>query len=75
MHSLIYVGFLVLFAVTTILEIDHQMPEGWKFLHGDVYRAYSAVGDAAGLVFITGLLWAVGRRYIRRLPHPDQVQA
>lgn len=28
MHSLIYVGFLVLFAVTTILEIDHQMPEG-----------------------------------------------
>jgi len=67
MHSFIYVGFLVLFAVTTILEIDHQMPEGWKFLHGDVYRAYSAVGDAAGLVFITGLLWAVARRYVRRV--------
>jgi Fe-S oxidoreductase len=64
MHSLIYFGFLVLFAVTTILEIDHQMPVSWKFLHGSVYEAYSAVGDAAGLVFLTGLLWAVGRRYI-----------
>ena len=64
MHSLIYVGFLVLFAVTTILEIDHQMPVGLKFLHGGVYEAYSAVGDAAGLVFLTGLFWAVSRRYI-----------
>ena len=27
MHSLIYFGFLVLLAVTTVLEIDHQMPE------------------------------------------------
>lgn len=67
MHSLIYVGFLVLFAVTTILEIDHQMPESWKFLHGDVYRSYVFVGDAAGVVFLAGLLWAVQRRYIRRV--------
>ena len=27
MHSLIYFGFLVLFAVTIILEVDHQLPE------------------------------------------------
>ena len=27
MHSLIYFGFLVLLAVTTVLEIDHQLPE------------------------------------------------
>ena len=67
MHTLIYVGFLVLFAVTTILEVDHQLPENWKFLHGDVYRSYAFVGDAAGVVFLAGLLWAVGRRYIRRV--------
>ena len=36
MHSMIYFGFLVLLAVTTVLEIDHQLPEGAKFLHGDV---------------------------------------
>jgi Fe-S oxidoreductase/nitrate reductase gamma subunit len=66
MHSLIYFSFLILFAVTTVLEINHQLPEGAKFLHGDVYRGYSLVGDAAGVLFLVGVLWAIGRRYIQR---------
>jgi Fe-S oxidoreductase/nitrate reductase gamma subunit len=66
MHSLIYFGFLVLLAVTTTLEIDHQAPESLKFLHGTTYEAYSFVGDAAGVVFLTGVLWAIGRRYVQR---------
>jgi Fe-S oxidoreductase/nitrate reductase gamma subunit len=67
MHSMIYFGFLVLLAVTTVLEINHQMPESLKFLHGDVYRAYAFVGDAAGVVFTGGVLWAIYRRYIQRV--------
>ena len=63
MHSLIYFSFLILLGVTTTLEVDHQLPDGLKFLHGDVYRAYSAVGDAAGLVFVTGMVWAILRRF------------
>ncbi len=63
MHSMIYFGFLVLLGVTTALEVDHQLPEEAKFLHGDVYRAYAAVGDAAGLVFFVGIVWAIIRRY------------
>ncbi|MCY4664893.1 MAG: hypothetical protein OXC00_09520 [Acidimicrobiaceae bacterium] len=63
MHSLIYFSFLVLLGVTTTLEVDHQLPDGAKFLHGDVYRAYSAVGDAAGAVFVIGMLWAILRRF------------
>jgi len=63
MHSMIYFGFLVLLGVTTTLEIDHQLPSGAKFLHGDVYLAYAAVGDAAGLIFLIGIVWAIGRRY------------
>ena len=66
MHSLIYFSFLILLAVTTVLEINHQMPEAAKFLHGDVYRAYSAIGDFAGLMLLTGVLWAIVRRYIQR---------
>jgi len=31
MHSMIYFGFLVLLGVTTVLEIDHQMPEALNF--------------------------------------------
>ncbi|HMG42026.1 MAG TPA: heterodisulfide reductase-related iron-sulfur binding cluster [Acidimicrobiales bacterium] len=66
MHSLIYFNFLILLAVTTVLEINHQMPEDLKFLHGDVYRGYSLVGDLAGLGFLAGVIWALVRRYIQR---------
>ncbi len=66
MHSMIYFGFLVLLGVTTVLEIDHQMPETLKFLHGDVYRGYALTGDVAGLVFTGGVVWAIIRRYIQR---------
>ena len=66
MHSLIYFGFLVLLAVTTVLEINHQLPESMKFLHGGVYKAYSAVGDAAGLALLVGVVWAIVRRYVQR---------
>jgi len=66
MHSMIYFGFLVLLGVTTVLEIDHQMPPAIKFLHGDVYKAYAFVGDFAGLVFTGGVAWAIVRRYVQR---------
>jgi nitrate reductase gamma subunit len=66
MHSLIYFSFLILFAVTAVLEINHQLPESLKFLHGEVYQGYSAVGDAAGLALLAGVLWAIVRRYVQR---------
>jgi nitrate reductase gamma subunit len=66
MHSLIYFDFLILLAVTTVLEINHQMPESAKFLHGDVYRAYALVGDVAGALFLLGVVWAIVRRYVQR---------
>ncbi|MEA3076822.1 MAG: hypothetical protein QOF60_1730 [Actinomycetota bacterium] len=66
MHSLIYFPFIVLFAVTAILEINHQLPAGIKFLHGDVYRAYALVGDVAGVLFLVGIGWAILRRYVLR---------
>jgi Fe-S oxidoreductase/nitrate reductase gamma subunit len=66
MHSMIYFGFLLLFVATVVLEIDHQMPESLKFLHGRVYQGYKLVGNAAGVVFVVGILWAIGRRYVQR---------
>jgi len=66
MHSLIYFSFLVLLAVTTVLEINHQIPESWKFLNGQTYEAFSFVGDAAGLALFVGVMWAIVRRYIQR---------
>ncbi|HRW38657.1 MAG TPA: heterodisulfide reductase-related iron-sulfur binding cluster [Aquihabitans sp.] len=66
MHSLIYFSFLVLLAVTTILEINHQVPESMKFLHGGTYQGYSFVGDLAGLGLLVGVGWAIWRRYVQR---------
>ncbi len=66
MHSMMYFGFLVLLGVTTVLEIDHQLPPALKFLHGDVYRGYALVGDVAGMVFLGGVIWAILRRYVQR---------
>ena len=66
MHSLIYFGFLGLFAVTTTLEIDHVLPPDWRFLHGRTYQAYAAFGDTAGLMFVAGMVWAILRRYVQR---------
>jgi nitrate reductase gamma subunit len=66
MHSMIYFGFLVLMGVTTVLEIDHQMPEDLKFLHGVTYQAFSFVGDLAGVIFLAGIVWAIVRRYVQR---------
>jgi Fe-S oxidoreductase/nitrate reductase gamma subunit len=66
MHSMIYFGFLGLLAVTTVLEVDHQMPDRAKFLHGKAYMAYSMVGDLAGVVFLLGVVWAILRRYVHR---------
>ena len=63
MHSLIYFSFLVLLAVTITLEIEHQLPDGAKFLTGRVYQGYSFVGDLAGAVFVVGVLWAIVRRW------------
>ncbi len=66
MHSFIYFGFLALLGVTTVLEIDHQLPESLKFLHGRTYQAYSFFGDLAGVVFVVGIVWAIVRRYVQR---------
>jgi Fe-S oxidoreductase/predicted flap endonuclease-1-like 5' DNA nuclease/nitrate reductase gamma subunit len=66
MHSMIYFGFLVLLGVTTVLEVDHQVPEELKFLHGRTYQAYSFIGDLAGAVFLVGVVWAIVRRYVQR---------
>ena len=66
MHSMIYFGFLVLLAVTSVLEINHQLPVGLKFLHGSVYEGYAFIGDLAGAVFLGGIVWAILRRYVQR---------
>ena len=76
MHSLMYFSFLVLLAVTTVGEINLQLPPDAKFLVGDTYSAFAFVGDFAGLFFVIGV--TLGDRPPLRaapVPHQDQDQA
>ena len=66
MHSLIYFSFLVLLAVTTVSELNHQAPTSLKFLHGDVYAGFKVVANTAGLALLIGVVWAIVRRYVQR---------
>ena len=66
MHSLIYFSFLVLLGITTMGEINLQVPYELKFLHGRNYQAFAFVADVAGVVYLIGLGWAIVRRYIQR---------
>ncbi len=66
MHSMIYFGFLVLFIATVLLEVDHQLPDSLKFLHGRTYQAYAFTSDLFGVIFLVGIGWAFVRRYAQR---------
>jgi Fe-S oxidoreductase/nitrate reductase gamma subunit len=66
MHSLIYFPFLILFAVTTVDEINHVLPASAKYLHGTTYQGYALVANVAGILFLIGIGWAVVRRYLIR---------
>ena len=66
MHSMVYFGFLVLFAGTITLEIDNLLPSNLKFLQGGLYQGYSAILDLASVVYLGGLGWAFARRYLQR---------
>ena len=74
MHSMMYFSFVVLLGVTTVLEIDHQVPVALKFLQGNTYRAFAFVGDAAGLIFTISILWAILRRYGPRAFRPYRIR-
>ena len=66
MHSLMYFSFIVLLAVTTIGEINLQLPVGLKFLHGGTYQGYAFIADLAGVAYLLGVGWAIVRRYVQR---------
>ena len=74
MHSMMYFSFVVLLGVTTVLEIDHQMPTALKFLYGGTYKGYAMVGDLAGLMFTISIVWAILRRYGPRAMRPYRIR-
>lgn len=64
MHLMIFYGFLALFVATTLLAINSYGPI--KFHQGTYYLVYEMTFDLLGLLFIVGVGWAMGRRWLAR---------
>jgi len=64
-HLLILWGFSGLFVGTILISADYWL---FRFLKGSVYIWYSTCLEIAGLMLMIGLLWALIRRYVQRVP-------
>lgn len=68
-HTLIFYGFLLLFAATSIITVEYDITEplfGFTFWHGTFYLVFSLVADLAGLGFIAGIAYMMWRRWRTR---------
>jgi Fe-S oxidoreductase len=64
MHTLIYLGFLVLLCATTMVFIHHDL--GIEIYVGHFYLAITLLSDLFGLGLLIGLMLAAKRRYLQR---------
>jgi Fe-S oxidoreductase/nitrate reductase gamma subunit len=69
MHLLILWGFLGLFIGTVLISADYWV---YHFLNGPVYLFYSLCLEIAGLMLMAGLIWALIRRYLQRVPRLER---
>ncbi|MHB8637462.1 MAG: heterodisulfide reductase-related iron-sulfur binding cluster [Fimbriimonadaceae bacterium] len=65
MHMALFYGFLTLFIGTTLLAINTYGP--WNFHRGVYYLVYEMTLDVMGAVFLVGVTWAFGRRFLYNL--------
>jgi Fe-S oxidoreductase/nitrate reductase gamma subunit len=69
MHLFLFWGFLALFIGTALLSIHDYL---FSFLTGTVYLVFSLAMEVGGLMLLTGILWALIRRYIQRVPRLER---
>lgn len=69
MHLLIFWGFILLFLGTCILAIHHYI---MSFLTGNAHLIFSLIMELAGLMLFLGIIWALIRRYLQRVPRLER---
>ncbi len=69
MHLLIFWGFLILFIGTVLVSLDHWI---LAFLEGTTYLLFSLVMELAGIMLLAGIIWAMIRRYLQRVPRLER---
>jgi Fe-S oxidoreductase/nitrate reductase gamma subunit len=65
MHAFIFWGFVILTIGTTLLLIhEHLFP----YLVGETHLVFELSMEIGGLILFAGILWALVRRYVQRVP-------
>ncbi|RMD86617.1 MAG: 4Fe-4S dicluster domain-containing protein [Candidatus Dadabacteria bacterium] len=64
MHSLIFIGFIVLLIATTSVFIEHDL--GIEIYRGNYYLVITLLSDVLGFGLLVGLIIAAYRRYISK---------
>ncbi|MEW6663731.1 MAG: heterodisulfide reductase-related iron-sulfur binding cluster [Thermodesulfobacteriota bacterium] len=69
MHALIFWGFLVLTIGTTLLLIHEHL---FSYLAGRSHLLFEISMEIGGVILLTGILWALFRRYLQRVPRLER---
>ncbi|MBW1910679.1 MAG: 4Fe-4S dicluster domain-containing protein [Deltaproteobacteria bacterium] len=69
MHLFLFWGFLSLFIGTALLAVHEWL---FLFLKGTVYLIFSLAMEVGGLMLLAGIMWALIRRYIQRVPRLER---
>ncbi len=65
MHFSLFWGFVVLFMGTSLLAIHEYL---YPYLVGKRYLLFEVSMEVGGLILLAGIVWALVRRYIQRIP-------
>jgi len=69
MHFSLFWGFVVLFVGTSLLAIDEYL---YPYLVGKSHLIFEVSMEVGGLILLTGIVWALVRRYIQRIPRLER---
>ena len=69
MHLFIFWGFVILFIGTFLLAIHEYVH---PYLKDKPYLLFEASMEVGGLILLAGLLWALARRYLQRIPRLER---
>ncbi len=69
MHLFIFWGFVILFIGTSLLALHEYVH---PYLKGKPYLFFEASMEVGGLILLAGLIWALVRRYLQRIPRLER---
>jgi Fe-S oxidoreductase/nitrate reductase gamma subunit len=69
MHLMLFWGFIILLIGTSLLAVHEY---GSSFLAGRVHLLFEFSMEVGGLLLLAGIIWALVRRYVQRLPRLER---